>query len=111
MDLILVSIGGAIGASLRYLIGVIIDTSFPWNTLFVNAIGSLILGLAVLGLEHTELTLLISAGFCGSFTTYSTFSYETVSMIENDQYAIAFANALGNLVICLAMFALPFFIL
>ena len=105
MEVLLISIGGAFGAVLRYLVGYLLDnTSFPWATLVVNAFGSFILGLVLFSVSDTDILLLINVGFCGAFTTYSSFSFQTVSLWEQDEQRRAFLNTFGNLVMSLLAF-------
>ncbi|GAA2715883.1 fluoride efflux transporter CrcB [Actinoplanes palleronii] len=101
MTFLLVALGAAIGAPLRYLtdryVQVRYGAGFPWGTLAVNVTGSLILGL-VLGLPLSAgLTALIGTGFCGALTTYSTFSWETLSFARRGERATAFAYVLLSL--------------
>lgn len=94
----LVGLGGAIGAVLRYGVGrFVADHEFPLATLVVNAIGSFVLGLLAFGGAGEAAVLAIGTGFCGSFTTFSSFSFETVRLWEDGQRRSAIANALGNL--------------
>jgi CrcB protein len=103
-------VAGAIGASLRYLIdGAIQDRTegaFPWGTFVVNATGALALGfLTGLALYHafpSTPKIVLGTGFCGSYTTFSTFTFETVRLIEEGAINEAFRNAAGTLVICAA---------
>lgn len=99
-SLLLVILGAAVGAPLRYLTDRAVqarhDTVFPWGTFTVNVVGSIILGLltgALLtdGAPHS-LRLLVGVGFCGALTTYSTFSYETLRLAENRSLFYAIAN-------------------
>ncbi|KUL32383.1 fluoride efflux transporter CrcB [Actinoplanes awajinensis] len=101
MTFLLVALGAAIGAPLRYLtdryVQVRYGAGFPWGTLAVNVTGSLILGL-VLGLPLSAgLTALIGTGFCGALTTYSTFSWETLSFARRGERATSFAYVLLSL--------------
>jgi fluoride exporter len=107
-------LGGAIGAPARYVIDELVKERypgvFPWGTFLINVTGSLILGvitgLALYhGLGNVPRTA-IGVGFCGAFTTFSTFSYETVRLVETDAIGPAFANALGSVVAGLAAAAL-----
>ena len=103
---LLVLIGGAVGAPLRYLTDLLVqsrhDTVFPWGTLTVNAAGSLILG-AVAGAASTGaphwLLVLIGTGFCGALTTFSTFGYETLRLIEDGSWLEAFLNVTASVLI------------
>ncbi|MDX6410070.1 MAG: fluoride exporter [Gaiellaceae bacterium] len=93
-------VAGALGAPLRYLVdGVVGERTegvFPWGILLVNVTGSFLLGLVTgLALHHglgRTPRIVIGTGFCGAFTTFSTFSYETVRLIEAGDLAEAFAN-------------------
>jgi len=89
IDYLLVAAGAAIGAPLRYLTDRIVqsrhDTVFPWGTLAVNTAGSFILGAiiaATLNGAPSTLQVLVGTGFCGALTTYSTFSYETIRLLQ-----------------------------
>lgn len=106
MNVLLVIVGGAVGAPLRYLTDRAVqarhDTVFPWGTFTVNIIGSVVLGLLVgavtaAAIPHS-LQLLVGVGFCGALTTYSTFSYETLRLREDG----AFFHAVANVVISVA---------
>ncbi|WP_154660596.1 fluoride efflux transporter CrcB [Halopiger goleimassiliensis] len=99
----LVGTGGAIGASLRHLVYLRFSGDrFPTATLAVNVVGSFLLGAAVFaGLGESTMQLL-GVGICGAFTTFSSFSVETVQLYERGDRALAVANAVGNLVLSLA---------
>lgn len=84
MTVLLVALGAAVGAPLRYLTDRAVQArfgpGFPWGTLTVNVAGSLILGFLI-GLPASPAwTALLGTGFCGALTTYSTFSWETLSL-------------------------------
>lgn len=102
MSLLLVMVGGAIGAPLRYLTDRAVqrrrDMAFPLGTFVVNVVGSLVLGL-VAGRLTPELQLLVGTGFCGALTTYSTFSYETLRLVEDGSGFLAGANVLGSVIV------------
>lgn len=105
MEALLISIGGAVGAVSRYLVGQLLGKpSFPWATLVVNALGSFILGLVLFGEGNSTLQFLVAVGFCGAFTTFSSFSFQTVSLWERDKRILAVLNAIGNLIISLIAF-------
>ena len=112
-------VAGAIGAVLRYLVDGLIgdrtDSVLPWGILAVNVSGSFVLGLITgLALHHglgRTPRIVIGTGFCGAFTTFSTFAYETVRLMETGRRREALANvalslALG-LVAAAAGLALP----
>ncbi|WP_328995348.1 fluoride efflux transporter CrcB [Kribbella sp. NBC_01245] len=104
MSLLLVAAGAAVGAPLRYLVDRWITRltggSFPWGILLVNVLGSFVLGLTA---THSDrvVSLLIGVGFCGAFTTYSTFAALTVGLAESQRPRAALANALLSLTACL----------
>jgi fluoride exporter len=107
-------IAAAIGAPLRYLVdGYIGDRSegvFPWGTFVINASGSLLFGvISGLALYHAfpqTSKVILGTGFCGSYTTFSTFSFETVRLVEEGALGEAFRNAFGTLVVCAGAAAL-----
>lgn len=109
MILFLIALGGAVGSIARYLIGGAIQRSsasgFPVGTLFVNVAGCFLIGIFVRYLLNmqtsAELRALLVVGFCGGFTTFSTFSFETVGLIEGGEYARAATYILGSVVLCL----------
>ena len=107
MTLLLVVAGAALGAPARFLTDRWVqsrhDSVFPWGTFAVNAVGSFILG-AVLGAAAAgglspHVVAAVGTGFCGALTTYSTFSYETVRLVEDGALRYALFNALGSLAV------------
>jgi CrcB protein len=106
VSLLLVIAGAAIGAPLRYLSDRALqarhDTVFPWGTFAVNVVGSLILGMVTgavtAGGASPQVQLAVGTGFCGALTTYSTFSYETLRLLEDDSRHFAAANVVGSIV-------------
>ncbi|WP_306213059.1 fluoride efflux transporter CrcB [Actinoplanes sp. RD1] len=99
MTILLVALGAAVGAPLRYLTDRSLKTGdgFPWGTLTVNVAGSLILGI-VLGLPLDPwLVSLLGTGFCGALTTYSTFSFETLTLARSGKRPLAAVYALGSI--------------
>ena len=85
-NILLVALGGAIGSVCRYLLSGMNVASWPWGTFAVNILGSLVIGLLVglasKGIVSPEMKLLLVTGFCGGFTTFSTFANESFSMMK-----------------------------
>jgi fluoride exporter len=99
---LLVVAGAVIGAPLRYLTDRMVqsrhDSVFPWGTFAVNVFGSFVLGFLVkAGLPPTVMTF-AATGFCGALTTYSTFSFETVRLLEDRELFYAFVNVVVSIV-------------
>ena len=100
-----IAVGGAAGAMARYgLAGWVQDRAgfqFPWGTLLVNVLGSALIGGALRYLEATpapaEVRALVTVGLLGAFTTFSTFSYETVGLLEDGALGRAVVYSLGSL--------------
>ena len=94
----LVGTGGAIGALCRHYLGTAVDVDgFPVGTLTVNVVGSFVLGLVTFANLGNELVLLVGTGACGSFTTFSSFSFDTVYLWESGKRLKAIGNAALNL--------------
>lgn len=99
---------GAVGAAVRYLVDGFVgdrtEGAFPWGTFLINASGSLLLGLLTgLSLYHAfpnTPRVVLGTGFCGAYTTFSTFTFETVRLLEERAVGEAFRNAFGTLVTC-----------
>ena len=104
MTAVLVFVGAMVGAPLRYLTDRAVqnrhDSLFPWGTFSVNLIGCLVLGgLSGAGLAlPTPLLALLGTGFCGALTTYSTFSYETLRLVEQKTYFYAAMNVVTSVI-------------
>lgn len=85
-NILLVALGGAVGSVCRYLLSMLNSTSCPWGTFAVNILGSLLIGLLVglvsKGAMSPEMKLLLVTGFCGGFTTFSTFADESFGMMK-----------------------------
>ena len=94
---VLVGIGGVLGALSRHLLGERIDARTV-DTLAVNVVGSFLLGVLLAAPVDDSLLLLLGTGFCGAFTTFSTFAFETVRLAETGQSRRAAGNAAVNLV-------------
>ena len=116
MGFLLVCLGAAVGAPARYLADRAVqrrgDGLLPWGTLTVNVLGSLVLGvLAGLAAHHDPgrtASLAAGTGFCGAFTTYSTFGYETLRLVEDGAWSYALVNVLASLAVGLAAAALGY---
>lgn len=101
---------GAVGAPVRYLadgfVGDRTEGAFPWGTFLINVTGSLLLGLlSGLALYHAfpkTPKLVLGTGFCGAYTTFSTFTFETVRLLEEGALTEAFRNAVGTALTCAA---------
>ena len=105
-----VAIGGAVGSVLRYMIQTHsmqwLGNSFPYGTLIVNVVGSLLIGFLSYALLERftvteEVRIAILVGFLGGFTTFSTFSIETLNLIQVGSFFGAIINAILSIVLCL----------
>ena len=106
-----ISLGAVLGASLRFLVSRtaarFIGASFPFGTLFINITGSFLLGLFLVWTTERVLAdpkwrLLIAIGFCGSYTTFSSYAFETMTYFEPGQWLLFGSNILANTLLCLA---------
>ena len=103
MNWLLVAMGAAVGAPLRYLTDRAVqarhDSVFPWGTFVVNAAGSLVLGVLSGAAVSSATYALLGIGLCGALTTYSTFSYETLRLAERGWSFLAAANVAASLLV------------
>ena len=105
-----VGAGGAVGAVCRYFVGTALSESpYPVPTLVVNVAGSFLLGLLLALGSGDSLLLFAGVGFCGSFTTYSTFSVDTVRLYENSPVR-AVVYAVGTLLACVLAVGVAFLV-
>jgi CrcB protein len=109
--IVLVAVGGGVGSAARYLVALTLANRFgalfPWGTLTVNILGSFLIGLLAtladeLGSIGPHLRLFLVVGVLGGFTTFSSFSLETLRLAEENELARAGLNVAGNLVCSLA---------
>lgn len=102
LEFVLLGVGALAGAFLRYKLvsSTIVIATIPVNILIINVIGSFILGVfSILSLFwnlDTKYSLLFAIGFCGSFTTMSSFALESVNLLDNKQFTLFGLNILGN---------------
>jgi CrcB protein len=108
MTALLVFVGAMVGAPLRYLVSRAFP--MPWGTFTVNIAGSFVLGIVAGAASGSPAYALVGTGFCGALTTYSTFSYETLQLIERKAYVRAGVNLGLSVVLGLAAAALGFWI-
>jgi fluoride exporter len=106
-----VSLGAVVGANLRYVVSrasaKFLTPSFPTGTLLINVTGSFVLGLFLAWTTERVLAdpkwrLLVAIGFCGSYTTFSSYAFESIAYLEQGQWWLFGANVLANNVLCLA---------
>ena len=105
-----IAIGAAVGGVSRFYLASSVQqhcgAAFPWGTLLINVTGSLLLGFIIRYALATpavsvEMRALLTTGFCGGYTTFSTFSFETAALIEEGQYERAGAYMLGSVLLSL----------
>ncbi len=105
-----VSLGGIVGASMRYALSrfaaKILTPSFPYGTLMINVSGSLLLGWFMIWTSERVLIdpkwrLLVAIGFCGSFTTFSSYAFESFAYFEQGHWVLFASNVIANNLLCL----------
>ncbi len=106
-----IALGASIGASARYFLSVLIArdfaSAFPYGTLLINITGSLILGFFLVfsterALLDPKWRLLVAVGFCGSYTTFSSYAFESFALMEQGQWLLSGINIVGSNALCLA---------
>lgn len=111
MRVALVALGGAIGSVARYGVGALaaqlLGSAFPWGTLLVNLTGSFLISLVMhVALSGTavslELRIFLTTGIMGGFTTYSSFNYETLALLNQRAYGLGGLNLAATVLGCLA---------
>jgi CrcB protein len=105
MDYVWVALGGAVGAACRYAIGVLIvsrvGNTFPWHTLLINVSGSLAIGILLVLLTERLVAdpmwrLLLVVGFLGGYTTFSSYTYEAIALVEAGEWQSAAWYVVGS---------------
>jgi CrcB protein len=113
LNLIYIFVGGGFGCLARYAVSKFLlttgEASFPWATLVSNVLSVIVMGVALglfsAKLQSESLRLLIITGFCGGFSTFSTFSLETLELFRRGNYMFAAGNVALSLVLCLIVLA------
>jgi len=107
VEYLLIGIGGILGANARYWVAdwaaQKLGTEFPYGTLIINVSGSFILGLFMALLQdrafiHPNYRLFFATGFCGAYTTFSTFTYESLRLFQDGSVLLGFTNMIGSLI-------------
>jgi len=110
LDLFIICLGAIVGANARYLVSRfaarVLGPVFPYGTLFINLSGSLIVGFVIIWTTERVFVdprwrLLVVVGFCGSFTTFSSYAYESMAYFEQGQWLLMWTNILSNNLLCL----------
>ena len=111
LDYVWISLGAILGAGLRYFVSRVfaraLSASFPYGTLAINVTGSFLLGLFLTWTTERVFAdprwrLFMAVGFCGSYTTFSSYAYETIMHFEQGHWSLVATNILTNNVLCLA---------
>ena len=109
-DFLAISVAAILGANLRYILSRVAAKEFgpvfPYGTLVINILGSFIVGLFVTWTTERVLVdprwrLLVVVGFCGSFTTFSSYAYESMAFFEQGHWGLMLANIFSNNLLCL----------
>jgi CrcB protein len=110
-DFLVISVGAIVGANTRYLVSRhaarMLGPVFPYGTLIINVAGSLIVGFFLVWTSERVLVdprwrLLVVVGFCGAFTTFSSYAFETMAYLEQGQWVLMLTNVLSNNLLRLA---------
>ncbi len=116
---LIVALGAAFGGVFRYwmsgAVQKVLPSSFPYGTLSVNIAGSFILGFVLFFLDSRELIspgikLFLTIGFCGGFTTFSAFSFETINLLRDSEFLYAFMNISSNLFLSLCAIIIAYYL-
>lgn len=110
-DFLIISLGAVLGANARYIFSrfaaKMVGPAFPYGTLVINIVGSAIVGFFIVWTTERVLLdprwrLFVVIGFCGSFTTFSSYAFETMAYFEQGQWALMLGNIVSNNLLCLA---------
>jgi CrcB protein len=111
LDVLVICLGAIVGANARYFISryaaQVLGPVFPYGTLLINVVGSLIVGFFLVWTSERVLAdprwrLLIVVGFCGSLTTFSSYAFESMAYFDRGQWLLMFINIFSNNLLCLA---------
>jgi CrcB protein len=111
LDVLAISLGAVLGANARYfmtrLAVRLLGPGFPYSTLAINVLGSFVLGFFLAWTTERVLVdprwrLFVAVGFCGGFTTFSSYAYESIVFVEQGQWTLLAGNVLGNNLLALA---------
>ena len=118
-NILIIGVGGALGAVSRYLCTILmtvyLGSAFPYGTLLVNSLGSALMGILAtvfsykLGATH-PLALFLMVGFLGAFTTFSSFSLDTLNLFLCQQLGLAVINVFFNIVLCMLFVILGMYV-
>jgi fluoride exporter len=103
---LLVAAGAALGAPLRWWVDRLVQQrwtpAFPWGTFIVNVVGSLLLGLLARGVDaDAPILVFLGIGFCGALTTFSSFAWETLRLLEDGARLFSLVNVVASTVVCI----------
>jgi CrcB protein len=115
-DLLLVGAGSCLGGMARYLVAQFVKSSdFPWATMTANIAGCLLIGMLWAGLQRlsapVQLNLFLVTGFCGGFTTFSTYSKESLALLQSGCYQSFCLYAAGSVLLGISAVFVGFFIM
>lgn len=100
---VLVGFGGVVGALGRHAVATRVEAGeFPLSTFLVNVFGSFLLGFVLFMKPDESIRLFVGVGVCGAFTTFSTFSVDTIGLVEDGKFRTATTYAIGNIVVSVA---------
>ena len=111
LDFLAISLGAIVGANARYWMSRsalrLLGPVFPYGTLAINVLGSFVLGFFMVWTTQRVIVdprwrLLVAVGFCGGFTTFSSYAFESMALMEQGQWALMATNIVSNNLLCLA---------